>query len=318
MRTRQCSAPGVLGDVRERLDHDEVGGRLGGGGQAVVDLDVERHLDRVARRDRGQRGPEPAVGEDRGVDAAREVAQLGRARAWPPRAPRRRALRAATGSLSSFSWAMPRSIASATSRAWAPSWRSRSIRCSSAAWESTAPARVRSSSTTRRRSLGPSSARPSSASPIPAPRVSGTARVRTTRPTGMPIQASSSVSTLSAPRSTPGSPIGRVPRGQREQPEARAPRADRDDEAREPEHRQQDHQPQQVLPGRRVADRGVQPAEHPAPVRRAGSPTGPARRARARRAGARSAPASARPRASRRGSARRPTRSRGRARSRSP
>ena len=98
-------------------------------------------------------GPEPAVGEDRGVDAAREVAQLGeRALGLAVRAGHER--RAPSGSLSSFSCAMPRSIASATSRAWAPSWRSRSIRCSSAAWESTAPARVRSSSTTRRRSLG--------------------------------------------------------------------------------------------------------------------------------------------------------------------
>ena len=198
---------------------------------------------------------------------------------------------------------MPRSIASATSRAWAPSWRSRSIRCSSAAWESTAPARVRSSSTTRRRSLGPSSARPSSASPIPAPRVSGTARVRTTRPTGMPIHASSSVSTLSAPRSTPGSPIAEYHAGSvtspRPVPHAQIAMM----KPASPSTRQQDHQPQQVLPGRRVDDRGVQPAEHPAPVRRAGSRTGPARRARARRAGARSAPASARRRASRRGSA---------------
>ena len=63
----------------------------------------------------------------------------------PPRrraAPRRAALRAASGSAASFCSAMPRLMPSATSRAWAPSCRSRSMRRSSVSCTSTAPARV--------------------------------------------------------------------------------------------------------------------------------------------------------------------------------
>ena len=66
--------------------------------------------------------------------------------------------RAPSGSRSKRSSAMPRSSASATRRACAPSCRSRSMRCSSAAAASTAPARVWARTSTRSsscRRLGP-------------------------------------------------------------------------------------------------------------------------------------------------------------------
>ncbi len=58
--------------------------------------------------------------------------------------------RAASGSVSNSSSAMPRLIDTATSRAWVPSCRSRSSRRSSAAEWSTAAARLRVSTSTRR------------------------------------------------------------------------------------------------------------------------------------------------------------------------
>ena len=64
------------------------------------------------------------------------------ARAWPPRAPRRRAPRAPRGRAANAARPCRGPCASATRRACAPSCRSRSIRCSSAAATSTAPARV--------------------------------------------------------------------------------------------------------------------------------------------------------------------------------
>ena len=67
--------------------------------------------------------------------------------------------RALSGSRSKRSSAIPRSIASATRRACAPSCRSRSILCSSAVAASTAPARVSVSRSTRAASEGPSSRR---------------------------------------------------------------------------------------------------------------------------------------------------------------
>ncbi len=63
--------------------------------------------------------------------------------------------------------ARPRSIASATSRACAPSCRSRSMRRSSAAAASTAPARVRSSSSTRSSSSSPRGGRSSACASAP-------------------------------------------------------------------------------------------------------------------------------------------------------
>ena len=58
-------------------------------------------------------------------------------------------VRTASGLVSSCCSAMPRLMPSATSRAWAPSWRSRSIRRSSDSWTSTAPARLVSSASIR-------------------------------------------------------------------------------------------------------------------------------------------------------------------------
>jgi hypothetical protein len=67
----------VLGHVGQRLGDGEVGGRLDRGGQPVGHVDRHRARHRAARGERGDRGVEPAVGEDRGVDPAGEVAQLG-------------------------------------------------------------------------------------------------------------------------------------------------------------------------------------------------------------------------------------------------
>ena len=177
---------------------------------------------------------------------------------------------APSGSLASFSCAMPRSIASATSRACAPSWRSRSIRCSSAAWASTAPARVRSSSIDAAALAGGEQRcgrarrgrRPARAS-------AATVTASSTSPTGTTANASCErvdveQAVVDARRGT-----DHVPGGQEHHPERRRPRRDGDDEAREAEHGQQD-QPSHSRSFQiaRVADRGVQGAEHPAAVRR--------------------------------------------------
>ncbi len=72
-------------------------------------------------------------------------------RAWA--CPSRISVLAAAGSDSTRSSARPRSMLSITSRCWAPSWRSRSIRCSSLASTSrTADRLCRSDSTSRRSS----------------------------------------------------------------------------------------------------------------------------------------------------------------------
>ena len=96
---------------------------------------------------------------------------------WMPRARSRRSASASTAlrcaasissltvslsGSSSFSLAMPRFMASAASRIWAPSCRSRSTRRSAAAESSTASVLVRSSSLTRSAMvLGPSRPRTS-------------------------------------------------------------------------------------------------------------------------------------------------------------
>lgn len=68
--------PRVLRDVGERLTDDEVGGRLNRGGRPLGDLDA--NLDRYegSGGEGGQGDVEPSVGEHRGVDPAREVANL--------------------------------------------------------------------------------------------------------------------------------------------------------------------------------------------------------------------------------------------------
>ena len=87
----------VFGDVGQRLGDDEVGDRLDFVGQPVRQVDVEsrRHAGGFdALHDRGQRGVQAAVGEDRRGDAADHVAQfderalgvvvrLGDQLAWP-------------------------------------------------------------------------------------------------------------------------------------------------------------------------------------------------------------------------------------------
>nr|WP_228431103.1 hypothetical protein [Baekduia soli] len=70
---RRC----VLGDVGQRLGDDEVGGRLDGLGQAPVDGDVGEHRHGRALGQRGHRRREATVGQDRRVDPAGQLAQLG-------------------------------------------------------------------------------------------------------------------------------------------------------------------------------------------------------------------------------------------------
>jgi hypothetical protein len=65
----------VLGDVRECLRDDEVRGRLYRRGKATLGADDGDRY-RCALRERAQGRGEAAVGEDCGVDAARELAEL--------------------------------------------------------------------------------------------------------------------------------------------------------------------------------------------------------------------------------------------------
>ena len=120
--------------------------------------------DRGAADDGRQRGVEPAVLEDHRVDAANQVADLLERRLGLLVGGDHQ-LAPGLGSVSSFSFAAPRSAASATSRCWAPSWRSRSIRRRSASALSTAAVRLVSSRSTwaacSTSALGPSSARAS-------------------------------------------------------------------------------------------------------------------------------------------------------------
>ena len=81
--------PRVAGDVGQRLGDHEVGGGLDLRRRALVELDVDLDGQRHAVGEPLHGGPEPAVGEDRGVDAARELAQLGeRDRELVARSPR--------------------------------------------------------------------------------------------------------------------------------------------------------------------------------------------------------------------------------------
>ena len=59
----------------QRLGGDEVGGRLDLGREALG-LDVHRDRERRRVRQRVERGGEAVLGEDRRVNAARELAQL--------------------------------------------------------------------------------------------------------------------------------------------------------------------------------------------------------------------------------------------------
>ena len=139
-RSSTCRRAGVLGRVGERLGGDEVRGGLDRGRRAarrgrrstVVGSglrsasDAERGADR-----RGRRAP---ADRSRGRGRAARAS----ASATPARASATSCC-APSGSVANFCSAMPRLIPSATSRACAPSWRSRSIRRSSASCSSTAP-----------------------------------------------------------------------------------------------------------------------------------------------------------------------------------
>ncbi|MEN3263928.1 MAG: hypothetical protein V7646_822 [Pseudonocardia sp.] len=67
---------GVFGGVGECLGHDEVGGHLDRVRGAGVGSDVEFHRERGAAGQAAQGRAEPALGQDRGVDAAGDLAQL--------------------------------------------------------------------------------------------------------------------------------------------------------------------------------------------------------------------------------------------------
>ena len=128
--TSACVASRVLGDVRERLGDDEVGGRLDRRAAAAssgtrVELDRHRRAagQRLERRRRGRgrsarAGWMPRASSRSSSVASRELRD----------APRRAAPRPPRGRSSSFARASRSVSASATSRCCAPSCRSRSRR----------------------------------------------------------------------------------------------------------------------------------------------------------------------------------------------
>ena len=146
-RTQTVLAPAVLGRVGQRLGDREVG----------------RRLDRRGRAGRAGRC-RPSTGSGTVSASARTAPSRPRSAStggWMPRTRSRSSARAVAAGLAGLGQqlrrrrrvaarAAPRpgrgSCSSATSRAWAPSCRSRSIRRSSAAWASTASARVSVSS----------------------------------------------------------------------------------------------------------------------------------------------------------------------------
>ena len=69
-------ARGVLGDVRQRLGDDEVGGRLDRRRRPRRHVDLDGHGNRRPRRERRQRRVEAAVVEDGRREPADEVAEL--------------------------------------------------------------------------------------------------------------------------------------------------------------------------------------------------------------------------------------------------
>jgi hypothetical protein len=66
----------VLADVREAFGDHEVRRRFDGAGQPLVGSGRHLYRHRRARGEVLERRRQPAVGEDRGMDAARQVAQL--------------------------------------------------------------------------------------------------------------------------------------------------------------------------------------------------------------------------------------------------
>ena len=139
--TWTVEACGVLGGVGQRLGHHVVGGDLDLFGQSPLDRDVQLDGDGAAAGECVQRRSQPALGEDRRVDAAGKLAQLvqraGRlGRPASPAGPPARRTRAVAPPA-------PRAArrASETSRCWAPSCRSRSMR--RRAWSAAATIRAR-------------------------------------------------------------------------------------------------------------------------------------------------------------------------------
>ena len=153
---------GMLGHVGQQLGHTEVGDGLDGRGGPILERERELGGDGAARRQGGERPFEPDV-ERRGMDAAGQVPQLDDGLFGAPvgvvdqlahlvQLPHQVGiglLVVASVSSASFSLAIPRRMARATSWAWVPSCRSRSIRRRVAAEESTVWARACSSERTR-------------------------------------------------------------------------------------------------------------------------------------------------------------------------
>ena len=75
-RSTLTARRGVLGGVGQRLGDDVVGGDLDLLGQPLLDAHVELDRDRRAAGERLERRAQPALGEDRRVDAAGDLAQL--------------------------------------------------------------------------------------------------------------------------------------------------------------------------------------------------------------------------------------------------
>ena len=158
---------GVLGHVGERLGDDEVGDRLDAGGRGPGRSTRSRTGNgaRAARPDSAAFRPRslstagcrPRM-NSRISDRASTASSCASAMAW----------RTGSGALVKRSLAMPRFMASETSRCCAPSCRSRSIRRRSASAAATSSARLRASDSTLSASsslgLGPSSARAAASS----------------------------------------------------------------------------------------------------------------------------------------------------------
>ncbi|RIK41368.1 MAG: hypothetical protein DCC58_12585 [Chloroflexi bacterium] len=66
----------VAGDVGERFRDDKVGGRFDRFRQALRQVDIDDDRDGSTAGQRGYRRVEPAIGQHRRVDAARQVADL--------------------------------------------------------------------------------------------------------------------------------------------------------------------------------------------------------------------------------------------------
>ena len=79
-RDRGPRGVGVLGDVGQRLRDDEIGGALDGRGRALGHVDRQGDGHGRAGDDRGQGGVEAPVLEDRRMEAADQLAQLGQGR----------------------------------------------------------------------------------------------------------------------------------------------------------------------------------------------------------------------------------------------